>query len=516
MDAQVPQKVRPITIAVLAMGGEGGGVLAEWIVDLAEHAGYLAQMTSVPGVAQRTGATIYYLELFPYTAVNGAGREPVLALMPTPGDVDIVIASELMEAGRAIQRGLVTPDRTTLIASTSRTFSMTERLALADGRVDDAKLIEACRSAARQLHAFDMAALAEATGSVISAVLFGALAGAHVLPFPRTAFEMAIRRGGVGVAASLAAFTAGFEAVSSGVLPKFGVTEEPARTRPLPPEVAALISEAERIFPQQAQATLRAGILRAADYQTAAYARLYLDRLLPLVEVERRQRDPTCRLLQETARQLALGMAYEDTIRVAELKIRPSRFARVRDEVKLAEGQVLEIAEFMHPRTQEIADTLPASLGRFILRTGWMRRLIDSLTKSGRTVKTTSLHGFLLLYMVAAFKPLRPRSLRYQNEQSALEEWLATVLRVAETDYDLAVEIAACRNLVKGYGDTHERGRACFDEIMAVLPDLSGRPNAAVRLTGLHRAASADDTGAGLKAAIAALQSELAEAGPGR
>ena len=57
MDATVP-KVRPITIAVLALGGEGGGVLADWIVDLAQHGGYLAQTTSVPGVAQRTGATI--------------------------------------------------------------------------------------------------------------------------------------------------------------------------------------------------------------------------------------------------------------------------------------------------------------------------------------------------------------------------------------------------------------------------------------------------------------------------
>ena len=51
----------------------------------------------------------------------------MLALMPVPGELDIVIASELMEAGRAIQRGLVTPDRTTLIASTHRVYSMTER-----------------------------------------------------------------------------------------------------------------------------------------------------------------------------------------------------------------------------------------------------------------------------------------------------------------------------------------------------------------------------------------------------
>jgi indolepyruvate ferredoxin oxidoreductase, beta subunit len=135
MNAQFPQRVRPISIAILAMGGEGGGVLADWIVAMAEAGGYLAQLTSIPGVAQRTGATIYYLELFP-KALCFHDREPVMALMPMPGEVDIVVASELMEAGRAIQRGLVTPERTTLLTSTNRVFSMTEKTALTDGRVD--------------------------------------------------------------------------------------------------------------------------------------------------------------------------------------------------------------------------------------------------------------------------------------------------------------------------------------------------------------------------------------------
>ncbi len=101
------QSPRPITIAVVALGGEGGGVLADWIVDLAQHGGYLAQATSVPGVAQRTGATVYYVELFAEAAAQAASREPVLALMPVPGDVDIVLASELMEAARAVERGFV-------------------------------------------------------------------------------------------------------------------------------------------------------------------------------------------------------------------------------------------------------------------------------------------------------------------------------------------------------------------------------------------------------------------------
>src|SRR5580700_12111182 len=156
---------KAITIAILAMGGEGGGVLADWIVDLAEHSGYRAQTTSVPGVAQRTGSTIYYLEIFPEAEVQTAGRPPVLALMPVPGELDIVLASELMEAGRAIQRGLVTPDRTTLIASTHRVYSMIEKTALGDGQIDAPKLIEAGSAAAKVFVHGDFARLAAENGS---------------------------------------------------------------------------------------------------------------------------------------------------------------------------------------------------------------------------------------------------------------------------------------------------------------------------------------------------------------
>src|ERR1044072_7712870 len=185
---------RPITIAILAMGGEGGGVLAEWIVDVAEHSGYIAQMTSVPGVAQRTGATNYYVELFPISGAKSNTRAPVLGLTPVPGDVDIVIASELMEAARPVQRGLVTPDRTTFIVSTNRVYAMTEKIALADGRIDSATLLEGCKAAAKRLIHADMAQLAEATGSVISAVLFGALAGSKAVPMQLTAVEAAVHR----------------------------------------------------------------------------------------------------------------------------------------------------------------------------------------------------------------------------------------------------------------------------------------------------------------------------------
>src|SRR5688572_16175275 len=156
---------QPIKIAILAMGGEGGGVLADWIVDLGEHNGYIAQTTSVPGVAQRTGATIYYVELFPRLRAEADGGRPILALMPLPGDVDVVLASELMEAGRAVQRGLVTPDRSTLIGSTHRVYSIAEKSAMGDGRVDSQQLIAHANSAAKRFIRFDMARTAEEAGS---------------------------------------------------------------------------------------------------------------------------------------------------------------------------------------------------------------------------------------------------------------------------------------------------------------------------------------------------------------
>ena len=204
---------RLIKIAVLAMGGEGGGVLADWLVDLAEHAGHVAQTTSVPGVAQRTGATIYYVELL---VDGGRQAQPVMALMPLPGDVDIVLASELMEAARAVQRGLVTPDRTTMVASTHRVYAIAEKTAMGDGRADSAALLASARGATARFVGFDMAQAAEDAGSVISAVLFGALAGTGALPFTRDQFEATIQRGGVGVNPSLKAFGAAFERAARG------------------------------------------------------------------------------------------------------------------------------------------------------------------------------------------------------------------------------------------------------------------------------------------------------------
>src|SRR5271169_4913096 len=125
-----------ITVLIAALGGEGGGLLAEWLVETAVQAGYPAQGTSIPGVAQRTGATTYYVEIYPKPVSELAGRKPVLSLLPVPGCIDLLVASELLEAARTVQAGMASAERTTLVTSTSRTLTTTEKIVPGDGRFD--------------------------------------------------------------------------------------------------------------------------------------------------------------------------------------------------------------------------------------------------------------------------------------------------------------------------------------------------------------------------------------------
>ncbi|MBZ5506594.1 MAG: indolepyruvate oxidoreductase subunit beta family protein [Acidobacteriia bacterium] len=494
---------RSINIAILAMGGEGGGVLADWIVDLAENSGYLAQTTSVPGVAQRTGSTIYYVELFPEDAARAAGKQPVLALMPVPGEVDVVIASELMEAGRAITRGLVTPDRTTLIASTNRVYAMTEKIAMGDGRADADAFLQAGGDAARVFIHRDFAALAEQNRSVISATLFGALAAVETLPFRRQQFEAAIERGGISVSSSLKAFAAGFAAATS---------PEPVKSEPIVsavpkagPGLAALAARMTAGFPPASHAILLAGLARLADYQDIAYASTYLDRLEPIRSLAQQPGGHDAALLTETARYLALWMSYEDAIRVADLKTRRARFERVHADARVADDQLLLINEFLHPRVEEFADILPVALGSWLLKTGWAARLVNRLTGKGKILQTTSLWGFLQLYWLASLRRWRPKTLRFQREQQRISNWLEQVKDVAQVDYALALEVAECPRLVKGYGDTYLLGSRNFESLMRALPRLRQLDNPASRLKDLRHAALADDTGKKLEDALAKL-----------
>ncbi|WP_084796053.1 indolepyruvate oxidoreductase subunit beta family protein [Pseudonocardia asaccharolytica] len=533
---------RPLTLAILAMGGEGGGVLADWVVALAERAGHRAQSTSVAGVAQRTGATVYYVELFPPAGPDDGpaggpadqGRpEPVLSLFPTPGEVDVVIASELMEAGRAVQRGFATPDRTTLIASTHRVYAIDEKMAPGDGRTDSAALLDGARRGSRRLVAADFADIAAQARSVISAALFGALAGAGVLPFDRERFEAQIRAFGKAVEPSLRAFAGGYAAaaeqppptprnsqqavvdIAIGPRPRTAeerkAEQEARRSRIAAADPAALVGPALRPLarrvgelPGAARSMALYGLVRTALYQDLGYAERYLQRV---ARIAGRDPDPdgTAALTTEAARHVGLWMCYQDTIQVAHQKVRAARMARIRTEAGAEPDQLVAVREFLHPQIDEITDTLPTRLGAALRRSRPFQRLVRAATGQGMILNTSSIVGYSLLTTMARARPLRPRSLRFGREQAAIEQWLDVA---AAAEPDLACEILRCQGVLKGYGATYAHGNDSFAALLRAARALAGTPGAAATLAGLRAAALADEDGATLRA-------RLAEAGLG-
>jgi len=491
---------KPLSIAILAMGGQGGGVLADWIVEAAEHQGWAAQSTSVPGVAQRTGATIYYIETLPPR--NGVA--PIFSLMPTPGDVDVVMAAELMEAGRSVLRGLVTPDRTTLIASTHRAYAVAEKEKPGDGAGDPLTVADALDFAARRTIAFDMEAVAVGRGTVISAPMLGALAGSGALPFPRSAYEAVVRKAERGANASLAAFADAYDRAEAGEreAPKAGPAK---RLDDLPqdaghPELNRLVGRLRMELPEGVHSLAFAGLKRVVDFQDVAYGDAYIDRLAKLAALDAANGGEAKRFAftAEAAKRLAVAMAYDDVIRVADIKLRPQRFARLREEAGAAPEELVYATEYLHPRGEEICGMLPASLGLFIEGRPLLFRALDRLVNRGRRVQIGRIRGFLQLYGVAALKPTRRASLRHKREAEHWEAWLAKAAEVLPANYALAVEVLRARRLIKGYSDTHARGLSKFDRAMAKAPGLVGREDGAQWMARLIAAALQDEKGEAL------------------
>lgn len=494
---------RRLSIAIVAMGGQGGGVLSDWLRSTAEAGGWTVQTTSVPGVAQRTGATIYYVELFQTTNDESA---PVLALMPVAGDVDLVIAAEWLETGRAIMRGLVTPDRTTLVASTHRSYATSEKLVPGDGRADSESVHAAAAKAARKLVAFDMARVAEDNGSVISASLLGAVAASGALPFEVSHYETAIREGGVGVERSLAAFHAAHQ--KAGELSAGTPVADTPDHAELPGFrlQGALGDRIRQELPEQVWSMAGEGVRRCIDYMDADYAGEYLDRIGAIGGVSS---DVT--LLTELCRWLALRMCYEDPFRVADLKTRGTRFTDIRQEVNASERQVIHHTEFLHPRVEEIADSLPASTGQRLLDSPRLRAWVDRLFGHGRRIRTSSVTGYLMLHLVASRGKHRRATLRHQHETAWMDNWLKKVADVAGQNPGLATAIVRLARLIKGYSDTHTRAQATYSRLFSIADGLIERSDGGKILDELIDAALSDATGQTLDARIAGIDARPTE-----
>lgn len=452
---------RPISILLGALGGQGGGVLTEWIVSAATHAGFPAQSTSIPGVAQRTGATTYYIEIFPerVAKANADGLEPVFSLYPTPGDVDVIIAGELLEAARMLEMDFAAPERSTLITSVHRLYSIGEKSALGNGIFPREQIEQAARALTRNYVAFDALAVARGAGSEANAVLLGAFAALPSVPLTPDDFAAAIRAIGVAPERNLAGFAAGLQLASANgssaaltdAAPQWS-WEEIKRTRAteLGSRGAAFLRLAEHIeteFPASLHSLLGEAVARLIDYQDERYATEFLTRVRRLRAVSQVQQ-----LTESFIRRLAVWMTYEDAIRVAEFKTRRTRFDRIRQEHNVHDGMTLIVTDYLKPDLDELYGLLPVRLAAPLAR--WAeRRWPERRPALAQHVRTTSVTGFLRVWLLTRLRWMRPASLRREREFALIERWEKSVLSAAELDAELAYEVAELAALVKGYGE---------------------------------------------------------------
>ena len=549
--------MQPITLLICALGGEGGGVLAQWLIDTARASGYAAQSTSIPGVAQRTGATTYYVEVFPTPLAELGGKRPVFSLYPAPGQLDALVSSELLETARQIAHGMSSAGRTRVITASNRSYTTMERMQMGDGRTDSAPLLALVRAHSREHHVLDMSELARSNGTIVSAVMLGAIAGSGLFPFPRTAYESVVGLDGKTAQASLRGFVSALDVLqrqlaqatqvqellaaqdamptgaqeisvrpelvegldfdklspngvalgANGVsfIPDGTLNDEsfnPSASAPLP---AALAQQ----FPPQVHELLALGHARLLDYQDASYAALYVTRLQQVLQAESASDTSGTRgyaITVEMCRWLALWMAFDDVVRVADLKSRASRWARVRAEVKVGAHDLLKVYDHFKPGLPELAGLLPSALASKLI--AWERRR----SAAGQAplalplkIGTHSVLGMAALRLLAACKRLRPLGSRYATEQALIEQWLASVVSSTQADWQCGLELAQCGRLIKGYGSTNERGKDNLLHItqhLAQAPHLASAPERAAALAAARIAALTDEAGTALDVAL--------------
>jgi len=498
---------KPVSILLCALGGEGGGVLADWLVEVALRTDYPAQATSIPGVAQRTGATTYYIEVFPQTRSQLKGQRPVLGLNPLPGRLDLLVSSELLETARQIGNGLSSAAHTSVISSSARILTTIEKMEMGDGRKDGENLRTLVAEHSRAHHIVDMARMTQEAGTVVSAVMFGCIAASGLLPFARADYEAVIGHSGKSAQASLRGFALGYEAIKAQ-REQHNFIETVMTPAPAEPVLAVPAAVAQH-FPPALQRMVSLGYARVLEYQNQAYADLYLTRLDPIFQAEKTAFTATADawlVTEESARWLALWMAFDDVVRVADLKSRVSREQRVRGEVKAQAQDLLKIYDHFKPGVPELAGLLPVGLANRLLR--WDRaRVLQGREPWALPLKigTHSITGMLALRLMANMKVVRPWGSRYKSEQQSISAWALAVQRSTQRDPVLGLEVARCGQLIKGYGSTNERGK---DNLLHIIHHMTASPSGqasaeqAQSVARIRQAALQDEAGQALDQAL--------------
>jgi len=258
-------------------------------------------------------------------------------------------------------------------------------------------------------------------------------------------------------------------------------------------------------LPDSASPIVSDGIHRLIEYQGAAYAKLYVDRLRRFVG----KRGVDDAMFGEIARLMAMRMSYEDPIRIAQLKLAEL-------ETDTGDSRARSADDVRKFRLDELVDVLPAVVAEPVLDgldwAGWLHKTVSI------RFSTTSWWGIRRLKIEASLRRWRRFSVRYSKERLWVERWLHMIDRGLIKQPAAASTMVRTATMVQGYGDAYRQGLADWHAIIdglakptfdGVLPleDLAGA------VAEARAAALPDPRQAALKRSIAEIRARaLAEA----
>lgn len=477
-------KEKLIKILIPAVGGQGGGLLTEWLLQALETENYDVQSISLPGLAQRGGSTTYYIEAYPLSE----GNDIIFSQFPMPGDIDLILSQEFLELGRMLEKGYGSED-TVIISSTHRMYSTEEKLPVASGIYEDEKLHDYAKEFSKKFIGINTLSIAKQNGMnelASNAILFGALSASSALPLSKESFHKGIEKAEVSVKVNKLAFELGYNHV---VQHSSNDNNHSTDSTPAYDEMNYLIpseinnidnikNELFDLYPEYLWPFIEEALFRLTDYQGFWYAESFVDKFKRFRQIEAQNPGEDYKLSEYVIKNLALLMTYEDGIRVSELKIRDKRFERIRKDMQIRDDQVFEVVDYLKPEADEIYGLMPDIVVRPVLS------LLNStiyrnrqgrgkpLTVAQKPV-TTSFLGFLRIWLLSKLKFLRPSSYRYRREHETIDLYLDTVEKFGGLDYKIGLSIAKSGSIIKGYGRVRRRTIDSFKRLIKNILEKS-------------------------------------------
>lgn len=452
---------KSLRVLIGTVGGQGGGVLSDWLIHGLLNANWNAVSIGLLGLSQRAGTVTYYCE-----ASSDKEEKIVTSMFAMPGDVNLFIGQELLELGRLLSAGYASDD-CVIIGNLGRTYTTLEKMPSENGVYDSSIITNAAEKLSpKNNYLVDAPAYVTAhqlQHLTSNAFLLGMVVASPVIDLPTEPFIKAIKDSEVNVKGNIKAFELGYQMFKDGKIHP-GVNQFKIKDNPPASQLIASGDNKNTLFEkiksrcsQEVIDSVDFACQRLEDYQDKEYVQSYLE----MIEELRNKESVRPATVQAFAKNAALWLSYEDIPRVGQLKTKSDRFAKVFKEHGISSQHVVKITDYFVPDIEQLVGMLPKPIAKLIMNIG-SKFTHDFEGKSfPLRIQSTSILGYWSLRLLSLGKYWRRSSLRHQYEMSKFNFWFDNLKKIQDESPAVAQIVAELARVIKGYG--HVRVKAIND-----------------------------------------------------